>query len=155
MPRLSFGVSFMISHGPKFARARTERSGRRDPGYARSARPRNSFHPVLYFQSGHALELALVVGHQREPGRFRMGSNPEIVVSDGLALRFERRSDRAISMTGLRGKRHDRQKPRQLLQLSHGLGADMTFLGLVPQLALSHDGTQGLDRFPPRELAPA
>jgi hypothetical protein len=40
--------------------------------------------PVLHAQAGHATKLALVVGHEREIVRERVGGNPQIVRADGL-----------------------------------------------------------------------
>src|SRR6266566_733607 len=108
MVGLLFCLSFMADRGPSIS-ARSPRGAKRNaqcamPDCARSAGPRSSFHPVLHPQASHALELALIVGHKREPGCLRMGGNPQIVVSDRLALCFESRSDRAVGMTGFRGQ---------------------------------------------------
>ena len=41
-----------------------------------------SANPILNLQTGYALKRSFVVGHYCKGGRFRVGSDPQIVVTD-------------------------------------------------------------------------
>jgi hypothetical protein len=65
--------------------------------------------PVLHAQAGHATKLALVVGHEREIVRERVGGNPQIVRADGLPRSLQRGPE-----LGLRARRSERHHLQRL-----------------------------------------
>ena len=46
--------------------------------------------PVLEFEAGDALKLALIVGDESEPSGFGVSGNPEIIAADPLTACLER-----------------------------------------------------------------
>jgi hypothetical protein len=56
--------------------------------------------PILNLQPPHPAEFSFVVCNQRQPYRDCMRSDPQIVVSDRLALRFQLRPNRSVRFGG-------------------------------------------------------
>src|SRR6266849_5388971 len=121
-PRTPFFWLSALCAGTPDARPRTNRAG-------------PLHRPVLHLQTPHSPELPLVVGDQRQPRRLGVRGNPQVVISDHLALAFQFRSDRSISVRRrFRQAQHGNHLPKlpQRLQRRRALPA---FLRPVHQFA--------------------
>src|SRR6267154_6033268 len=84
--------------------------------------------PVSYSQAGYPLELALIIGNERDVHGSGMSRNPQVIVPDDLPLRFQGGAKFTVRISPIFGHGHHWNQLDEFGKLLQSPGPLLTLL---------------------------